>query len=133
VEGSVIPAFCLRHDVDGILWLPENEDRFVHVATYNAFGYVKASKSMAKFTCASPDNSYVAVADVKSHIYVFFQPEAFGGELRNRKSGKRMNTVARQVVISMKSHDEICGLHASPYALFVLTSKSIYTYCLRNS
>lgn len=133
VEGNVVPAFCIRHDVDGVLWQPEGEDRFVHTTTYNAFGYVKASKSMAKFTSAAPDNSYVAVADVKSHIYVFFQPEAFGGELRNRKSGKRMNTVARQVVISMKTHDEILGFHTSHNILFVLTEKNIFGYCLRSS
>ncbi|XP_064101121.1 nudC domain-containing protein 1-like [Macrobrachium nipponense] len=133
VEGNVVPAFCIRHDVDGVLWQPEGEDRFVHTATYNAFGYVKASKTMAKFTSAAPDNSYVAVADVKSHIYVFFQPEAFGGELRNRKSGKRMNTVARQVVISMKTHDEILGIHTSHNVLFVLTEKNIFGYCLRSS
>lgn len=132
VQGSVVPSFCIRQDVDGILWQPEDEEKFTHTATYNAFGYVKASKTMAKFTCAAIDNSYVAVADVKSHIYVFFQPEAFGGELRNRKSGKRLNSVARQVVISMKTHDEILGLQASPNVLFVLTEKSIFAYCLRN-
>ncbi|KAG7158887.1 NudC domain-containing protein 1-like, partial [Homarus americanus] len=132
VDETKVPAFCLRHDVDGILWQPSGEDTFTHVATYNAFGYVKASKTMAKFTCAAPDISYVAVADVKSHIYVFFQPEAFGGELRNRKSGKRMNTVARQLVISMKTHSEILGLHTSPNVLFVLTDQTIYAYCLRS-
>ncbi|XP_068215028.1 nudC domain-containing protein 1 [Palaemon carinicauda] len=133
VEGNVVPTFCIRHDVDGVLWQPEGEDKFAHIATYNAFGYVKASKNMAKYTCAAPDNSYVAVADVKSHIYIFFQPEAFGGELRNRKSGKRINTVARQVVISMKTQDEILGVHTSCNVLFVLTEKNIYGYCLRNS
>lgn len=132
VHGSSVPAFCIRHDVDGILWQPNGEDKFTHTATYNAFGYVKASKTMAKFTCAAADISYVAVADVNSHIYVFFQPEAFGGELRNRKSGKRMNTVARQMVISLKTHAEILGLHASPSVLFVLTDSAIFAYCLRN-
>ncbi|XP_045606303.2 nudC domain-containing protein 1 isoform X2 [Procambarus clarkii] len=132
VHEVSLPAFCLRHDVDGILWQPSGVDTFTHVATFNAFGYVKASKTMAKFTCSSADASYVAVADVKSHIYVFFQPEAFGGELRNRKSGKRMNTVARQLVISLKTHSEILGLHASPGVLFVLTDETLYAYCIRN-
>lgn len=131
VQGSAIPAFCIRSDVDGILWLPE-KDSYTHVATFNAFGYVKASKTMAKFTCASADNSYVAIADVKSHIYVFFQSEAYSGELRNRKSGKRMNTVARQLVISMKTHDEILGLHCDTDVLFVLTEKTLYAYALRS-
>ncbi|KAK8752075.1 hypothetical protein OTU49_011938 [Cherax quadricarinatus] len=130
IHEAAPPAFCLRHDVDGILWQPAGMDTFTHIATYNAFGYVKASKTMAKFTCASADVSYVAVADVRSHIYVFFQSEVFGGELRNRRSGKISNTVARQLVFSMKTHAEILGLHASPSVLFVLTDQAVYAYCI---
>lgn len=58
------PAFCLRNDVDALLWQPrgcENSEReeegeevnYTHTATYDAFGYVRASKTSAKFTCAS--------------------------------------------------------------------------------
>ena len=53
VSGNVVPSFCIRHDVDGVLWQPEGEDQFTHISTYNAFGFVKASKTMAKFTCAA--------------------------------------------------------------------------------
>ena len=49
--------FCLRQDVDGFVWRVEpksgdNLEPFCHAATFNAFGYVKASKTMAKFTSA---------------------------------------------------------------------------------
>lgn len=78
------------------------------------------------------DLSYVAVADVRSHVYVFFQPEALTSELRNRKSGQRLHKVSRQLVISLKTHSEVLGMCASPSMLFVLTDKMLYAYCLRS-
>ncbi|CAL4065743.1 unnamed protein product, partial [Meganyctiphanes norvegica] len=127
-----VPNFCIRHDVDGLVWQPESAVSVHHVATFNAFGYVRASKSMAKFTKASPDNSYVAVADVKSHVYVFYQTDSLGSEIRNRKSGKRTSTVARQLVISLKDHQEVLGLHACPNVIFVLTNDKLYSYTLQD-
>lgn len=54
---SLMPALCLRHDVDGLVWQPRNvvsegdgvSFRMEHVATFNAFGYVQASKQDRKF------------------------------------------------------------------------------------
>lgn len=79
------------------------------------------------------DNSYVAVADVDSHVYVFCQPGSFGGELRNRKSGKVTTTIARQIVISLKNHDQVMGFHAAPNCLFILTQKDLFVYTLHIS
>ncbi|XP_076060975.1 nudC domain-containing protein 1 isoform X2 [Oratosquilla oratoria] len=131
-SGDKVRSFCLRHDVDGLVWQPQNKEKFVHINTFHAFGYVKASKTMAKFTCAAPDYSYVAVADVKRHIYVFFQSNTFGGELRNRKTGKRTTQMARQLILDTKSMDEILGLHAGSNILMVLTKKNIMCFCLRD-
>ncbi|RXG71217.1 NudC domain-containing protein 1 [Armadillidium vulgare] len=133
LERSVIPSFCLRHDVDGLLWEHDEERNFDHIATFNAFGYVKASKSMAKYTQASPNNSYVAVADLKSHVYVFFQKESLGGELRNRKSGKVSTSIARQLIISLRNHDQVMGFYCSLDHIFVLTASELFVYSLQNS
>jgi len=51
-----LPALCLRHDVDGILWQPRNvfnegeleHFKMEHVATFSALGYVQASKQEKK-------------------------------------------------------------------------------------
>lgn len=56
VDETSVPAFCIRHDVDAVLWQPRREVQFMHLATYNAFGYVRASKTTAKFTCGAPGN-----------------------------------------------------------------------------
>ncbi|KAG0728678.1 NudC domain-containing protein 1 [Chionoecetes opilio] len=113
VDETSVPAFCIRHDVDAVLWQPKRQVQFSHLANYHAFGYVRASKTTAKYTCGAPDLSYVAIAEVRSHVYLFFQPEALEGELRNRKSGHRTNRVSRQLLISLKNHSEVLGLCAS--------------------
>lgn len=36
-----MPCFCLRHDVDALLWQPHSskqEDMWEHIATFNALG-----------------------------------------------------------------------------------------------
>ena len=56
-------AFCLRHDVDGLIWLPmedvEEEESNVkwnchHIGTLQALGYIQASKQQRKFTVCAP-------------------------------------------------------------------------------
>ena len=59
---------------------------------------------------------------------MFCQQELFGGELRNRKSGKIMNTVARQLLISLKNHEEVVGMIAAPGVVFVLTNTEFFAY-----
>jgi len=60
-------AFCLRHDVDGLVWLPmedaeKKEEEPIskwnchHIGTLQALGYIQASKEQRKFTVCSPSN-----------------------------------------------------------------------------
>lgn len=68
------PVFCLRHDVDGLVWQPKVDAGDIvveHVGTFSAIGYVQASKQQRKFTVASPNFSYVAICDVNRHVYVY--------------------------------------------------------------
>lgn len=63
LNAESVPAFCLRHDVDGCVWqldTPIDESTWPceHVATFFAFGYVLASKQDKKFTCCSPGNCF---------------------------------------------------------------------------
>ncbi|XP_047735499.1 nudC domain-containing protein 1 isoform X2 [Hyalella azteca] len=125
--------FCLRHDVDGLVWRTNDQrssERFSHTATFNAFGYVKASKTMAKYTSAPHDCSYVCVCDVRSHVYVFCQPLPLGGELKNRRTGRVTSKVARQFLLSLPSHDEIQGLVTLPGLVVVCTREQIFAYAL---
>ncbi|XP_042829001.1 nudC domain-containing protein 1 isoform X3 [Panthera tigris] len=64
VDPKEMPCFCLRHDVDALLWQPhasKQDDMWEHIATFNALGYVQASKRDKKFFACAPNYSYAAL------------------------------------------------------------------------
>jgi len=124
------PALCLRHDVDGLVWQPsptESARPFRHVAALHAFGYVAASKTRRRFLAAAADFSFAVIADVDRHVYVYRQENAISGssDLRNRKSGKRVASVATQQVFSLGNANEILGVVTDHKNIFILTQKEL--------
>ncbi|CAN7975404.1 unnamed protein product [Ixodes persulcatus] len=140
---SLMPALCLRHDVDGLVWQPRSvagegdvdSFRMEHVATFHAFGYVQASKQDRKFETASPDFSFAALCDAARHVYLYRQPETLSSsqEVRNRKTGKEVSSIAKQHVVSLDQCDAILGMVASRRCLFVLSSNALYAVKLSSS
>ena len=134
VEGRP-SALCLRHDVDGLVWQPQDSS-FVHVGTYPALGYVQASKEQRRFTAASPSMSYAAIAEGARRVYLYRQPAPIASEfdLRNRKSGRRVSQVAKQQVVTLEGGEagqqqQVQGIAATDGTLVVLTTDSVH--CLR--
>ena len=74
--------FSLRHDVDAVLWLPHASlpspspscTRWCHASTFNALGYVQASKRERKFTTCPPNVKYAVISDSTRHVFVYMQP-----------------------------------------------------------
>jgi hypothetical protein len=122
------PGLCLRHDVDGLLWKQDTGDksRWKHIATFNAFGYVQASKQQRKFTICPPDYSYSAICDNSKHIYLYRQNIPVATPLRNRKTGQQVNAVAKQQVISLDTTNDILGIQSTNERLFVLTKDKLF-------
>ena len=127
---------CLRHDVDGLVWQPmiENDNLHLeHVDTFDALGYVQASKSQRRFTVSAPDRSYAAIIDRQRHVYIYRKPEPIseGCELRNRKSGQNVQKVAKQQVPTLDHDPEdfVVGAIATSKTLFVATCNNLY--CLK--
>lgn len=124
------PALCLRLDVDACVWqFKKLEDKawpYKHVGTFFAFGYVQASKTQKKFMACPPNLSYVAICETSHHIYLYRQPSAVNGELRNRLSGKKVETVAKQQLINLDTSEQIFGVYSTNEALFVLTENFIH-------
>lgn len=63
---NMAPGFCLRHDVDGLVWQPMGDELegswgCQHIATLQALGYIQASKEQRKFTL-SPPSEYIYLA-----------------------------------------------------------------------
>ena len=62
VSPAMAPALCLRHDVDGLVWQPLGDEAqttwsCLHTATFQALGYVQASKEQRKFTVCPPSKT----------------------------------------------------------------------------
>ncbi|KAK0405617.1 hypothetical protein QR680_018089 [Steinernema hermaphroditum] len=139
-------SFCIRHDVDGILWKFDGSDKrapATHHATFSAFGYVQAAKTHRKFTTCSPDHSYATIVDRKRYAFLYWPEKAVNSHLIRRSgSGQRQVTgIAAQNVISLNKtnsmgeaqavDDPILGVYAANSALFLLTTKDVYAIVLK--
>lgn len=155
---NMAPALCLRHDVDGLIWQPLGDEleaswKCLHAATFQALGYVQASKQQRKFTGAQvanfkfcfsiltfffkcrfqvcpPNFSYAACCDALRHIYVYRQPtsNSSGVELVHRPTGRRIGAVAKQQVINLETGEQILGALATDVFLLILTSSTIFAF-----
>ena len=128
-----LPGVCLRHDVDGLLWQPKNLDAITekespweHVGTFNALGYVQASKRQKKFASCAPNHAYAVLCDCVRHVYLYRQPAPVLSPLRNRKTGREVGAIAKQQLISLESVDNIMGVAATNERIFVMTSKVLH-------
>uniref|UniRef100_A0A8D0NK18 NudC domain-containing protein 1 n=1 Tax=Sus scrofa TaxID=9823 RepID=A0A8D0NK18_PIG len=91
VDPKEMPCFCLRHDVDALLWQPHSgtqDDMWEHIATFNALGYVQASKRDKKFFACAPNYSYAALCECLRRVFIYRQPTPMSTVLYNRKEGR---------------------------------------------
>ncbi|XP_028723780.1 nudC domain-containing protein 1 isoform X2 [Peromyscus leucopus] len=129
VDPKEMPCFCLRHDVDALLWQPhcsKQDDMWEHIATFNALGYVQASKRDKKFFACSPDYSYAALCECLRRVFIYRQPAPMSTVLYNRKEGRHVGQVAKQQVASLETNDPILGFQATNERLFVLTTRNLF-------
>ncbi|XP_074842849.1 nudC domain-containing protein 1 isoform X1 [Carettochelys insculpta] len=129
VDPKEMPCFCLRHDVDALLWQPhpnQPDNMWEHIATFNALGYVQASKQDKKFTACPPNHSYAALCECLRRVFIYRQPTPLSTVLYNRKEGRQVGQVAKQLVATLEASDPIWGFQATNERLFVLTTKSLF-------
>ena len=124
LDPRVPPAFCIRHNVDALLWQPkacsDSSANWTHIGTFNALGYVQAAKQDRKFSTCAPDMTYATLCDCTKHIYVYWQPV---------KGAKQ----AEQQVVTLQSPDnEILGLQTSNKRIYVLTKQSFHVVCVED-
>ncbi|CAL8298864.1 unnamed protein product [Lota lota] len=134
-DPSEMPCLCLRHDVDALVWQPrpsQADAMWEHIATFNALGYVQASKRDKKFSTCAPNFSYAALGECLRRAFIYRQPAPVDTVLFNRKQGRQVGQVAKQQVASLDSADPVLGFRASNERLFVLTSKSLFVLKVNN-
>jgi hypothetical protein len=121
--------------VDGLIWeinsITSNDQApWTHEATLNAFGYVQASKQNRKFISTPNDYSYALISDLRTHLYLYkqYSPASNlpGSSLRNRKTGKLVESIAKQHMISLENHDEILGLITENDRTYILTNNQLF-------
>ncbi|PIK58046.1 putative nudC domain-containing protein 1 isoform X2 [Apostichopus japonicus] len=131
LDPQKVPAICLRHDVDGLPIgnqesLPGSGNAWFHAATFNALGYVQASKRDKKFASCPPDTSYTVLCDCVRHVYIYRQPEGTMSPVKNRKTGKVVTEISKQQLVSLDCQDNILGMQTSNERIFILTSQRLY-------
>ncbi|XP_061679532.1 nudC domain-containing protein 1 isoform X2 [Syngnathoides biaculeatus] len=134
-DPAQMPCLCLRHDVDALLWQPRPDrpaDMWEHVATFNALGYVQASKRDKKFSTCAPNFSYASLCECLRRAFIYRQPSAGDGALFNRKRGRPAGRVARQQVAGLDSDKAVLGFGASDERLFALTSRNLFVLKVNN-
>ena len=122
---------CLRHDVDGVAWQPTDVIQtgispWEHTATFNALGYVSASKQNKKFMTCDSSCNYSLIADFNRHLYIYRQNNSLLTPIRNRKSGQNVSSIAKQQLITLESTDDIVGLCATNSVIAVLCKDVLY-------
>ncbi|XP_051948525.1 nudC domain-containing protein 1 [Xyrauchen texanus] len=135
IDPSEMPAFCLRHDVDALLWQPrpsQENDIWEHIATFNALGYVQASKRDKKFATCAPNFSYSALGECLRRVFIYRQPSPVDTVLFNRKQGRQVGQVAKQQVANLDSNEPVLGFRATNERLFVLTANNLFVLKVNN-
>jgi hypothetical protein len=85
------------------------------VATFNALGYVQASKRERKFTTCSPNLKYAVICDGVRHVFVYMQP------------AEETPNSAVEYVHSLTRATDVLGLVASDNGtIFLLTTTELY-------
>ncbi|XP_043544682.1 nudC domain-containing protein 1 isoform X1 [Chiloscyllium plagiosum] len=128
VDPAEMPCFCLRHDVDALLWQPhpQQDNMWEHIGTFNALGYVQASKREKKFSTCAPNYSYAALCECFRRVFIYRQPAPVQTVLYNRKEARHVGQVAKQQVASLETNDPVLGFQATNERLFVLTRKNLF-------
>uniref|UniRef100_A0A8I5UKH5 NudC domain-containing protein 1 n=1 Tax=Pongo abelii TaxID=9601 RepID=A0A8I5UKH5_PONAB len=115
VDPKEMPCFCLRHDVDALLWQPHSskqDDMWEHIATFNALGYVQASKRDKKFFACAPNYSYAALCECLRRVFIYRQPAPMSTVLYNRKEGRRMLVLLGVAFLNLQTRKPSCDVQA---------------------
>ena len=118
-------CICLRQDVDCIVWQPQSDlsTPWLHLSSFDAIGYVSASKQNRKFMSCTSD--YVLIADCSRHLYLYRRSTTVPSELRNRKSGEKVNSVATQRLVTLEKSDTFLGVVCNNKFIAILTEHSL--------
>lgn len=110
-----LPCFCIRHDVDALIWQPktEGDDRVAweHIGTLDAFGFVHASKKEQKFTSCSMDMSYAVICDVRNHVFTYHR-HSLDDAVHAKQKLLQLDDVGSEGIVGVQACDKVIAVLA---------------------
>ncbi|KAI9591554.1 hypothetical protein BDF19DRAFT_257697 [Syncephalis fuscata] len=121
---SRLPAICLRQDIDGLVYELSGEHilHAQHAATFDAFGFVQASKRDRRFIVFSALAQYIVVVETRQRLFVY------------RRAPTRHSPHAIQYVVNLADDmSDILGVQAVDTLneqILILTEKGLHCITL---
>lgn len=116
-----LPSICVKANVDGLVYAfeetPEGVIETKHVATYDAFAFVQASKRDSRFVRHDPRNRFATIAESNRNAYIYY------------RHGDKRTTEKQTVVDITLGHDvDIIGVQlVLDRTLMILTETEVVT------
>lgn len=117
--------FCLRHDVDGLLWSFTGPAPR-HVATLQAFGYVQASKTTRLWSGCSPNCSLACIVEGNNRVLLYSQKVEVSGNLSNRKTSQTVSHISKQHLLRVDCPHSIRGVFMTDTHIYAATKEHIH-------
>ncbi|KAI9307928.1 hypothetical protein BJ944DRAFT_157149 [Cunninghamella echinulata] len=119
----LLPSVTCKMDVDGFVYAwSRNENNHLllkHVATFDAFAFIQASKRDARFIRHDPFNQFITIVESSRNAYLYYQ------------QGEKGNTlIKKQTLVDItQGHDvDVLGVQMIlENTLFILTESEILT------
>lgn len=128
ITTKTLPAICLRQDIDGLVYElgsssnHEGDLYTRHAATFDAFGFVQASKRDRRFSLFSSRAHYMVIVETRHRLYVY------------RRATTRHSQHATQYIINLTNDtSDILGVQTidEPHEqILVLTEKALHRILL---
>ncbi|ORX92570.1 hypothetical protein K493DRAFT_338731 [Basidiobolus meristosporus CBS 931.73] len=119
-DANAMLPVCLRYDVDGLVYrfhAPSESGHFQieHCASFDALGFVQASKRNKRFMYFDTDCRFAIIAESKKNVYLYRRGLEVGAKY------------SEQSIIDLGNHEDILGIQMSGKSgLFVLTENHLY-------
>ncbi|CAO3625046.1 unnamed protein product [Cunninghamella blakesleeana] len=116
----LLPSVTCKMDVDGFVynWSKNDKDQFLlhHTATFDAFGFIQASKRDTRFVRHDPTNQFITIVESNRNAYIYYN------------QSETSNLIKKQTLIDItEGHDvDILGVQMIlDDVLFILTESEI--------
>ncbi|KAI8099358.1 uncharacterized protein BX664DRAFT_321071 [Halteromyces radiatus] len=72
-QGLVPPSVVCKSDVDGLVYTWDNQHNLTHTATFDAFGFVQASKRDSRFVRHDPGLGFITIVESSRNCYIYYR------------------------------------------------------------